>query len=1032
MNDTQKNLYSREICSLGLSTMNKLNKLNIIIYGMRGVGIETAKNIILSGPLSVTIYDPNLVSLNDLGSNFYLRKDDIGKRRDISVLERIKKLNKFVHINVLSKDINSKDYDKIFLESIINFDVIVITEILEKNLLFEIDEKCRNYNKAFIYGNITGLSGFIFSDFGKEHIIYDKNGKKCKKYYCKNIEKSERGLVTVDTSLEYFSLYKGDYVIFKNIKGMEELNSSEPKMIDEVTKNSFCIGNTINYGNYISGGEIREIKIPEKYSYKSMKYRFSKPIEENEEFNTINFEKEGRNGFLFIIFLALHDFYSDNKQLPEINNIEHSKILIEIAKKYYYEFEKKNESWFSMVQIFDEKIVSYVSFWARCEIAPLCSFLGAVLCQEIIKFTGKYKPINQWYFFDYFEMIETLNLNNNFIKRDILSSSRYDEQISIFGNDVQDKLAKLNIFMPGVGAIGCEILKNMALMGISTGKNSKFTITDYDLIELSNLSRQFLFQNEHIGLSKSEIAKKAIKESNNEFNCDSYTFNIGYESEEKLGDDFFEKQDLLISAVDSNKARKYLDTKSIQLNKILINSGTLGPISKYDLIIPNLTCCFHDFPELPKKEFGLCTIRMFPSQIDHCVQWAKIYFTENIVNIISTIKDILLNSQKYINEINNLDESENELNKKYYLIEFFLDIVISQNIEYLFELVIYEFMELFNLNIKEIIKDHPLDSLDQQGNIFWNGNKLAPHPIDISLKDKMSFNFIKYYIEILAKCLLSKNIDIDLSLDKINKVLNSKNNSIRRKNYSNLESKNRLNEKINIFIDKKLIIKDFDFEFDKLDDICIKFITSCSNLRARNYNIEECDEDKISYIILNIQPSLITSSAAISGLLSMQIFGLIQKSSLKNCLNGFLSLINLHLNLYKPIGPKKICSGEKDLFLNLEIKAIPNDFSVWDKIIINESKTIGQFLEYFKNKYNVELNYMSINEEEIYYKRKRKKINPLKEEYEKDLMSQKIEYIYSKKTKKDLNKIKNIFISVSGRFGNYIVKMPLIHYKIDK
>ena len=175
MNDTQKNLYSREICSLGLSTMNKLNKLNIIIYGMRGVGIETAKNIILSGPLSVTIYDPNLVSLNDLGSNFYLRKDDIGKRRDISVLERIKKLNKFVHINVLSKDINSKDYDKIFLESIINFDVIVITEILEKNLLFEIDDKFRNFNKVFIYGTITSLSEFIFSDCIKEHIIYDKN-----------------------------------------------------------------------------------------------------------------------------------------------------------------------------------------------------------------------------------------------------------------------------------------------------------------------------------------------------------------------------------------------------------------------------------------------------------------------------------------------------------------------------------------------------------------------------------------------------------------------------------------------------------------------------------------------------------------------------------------------------------------------------------------------------------------------------------------------------------------------------------------
>lgn len=51
-------------------------------------------------------------------------------------------------------------------------------------------------------------------------------------------------------------------------------------------------------------------------------------------------KKSGRNGFLFIIIFALHYFYSDNKQFHEKNNIEHSK-LIEIIKKYYYEFEKK-------------------------------------------------------------------------------------------------------------------------------------------------------------------------------------------------------------------------------------------------------------------------------------------------------------------------------------------------------------------------------------------------------------------------------------------------------------------------------------------------------------------------------------------------------------------------------------------------------------------------------------------------------------------------------------------------------------------
>ena len=57
---------------------------DILIYGMRGLGIEIAKNIILSGPNRVTIFDPNIAKINDLTANFYLTKDDIEnqKRRD--------------------------------------------------------------------------------------------------------------------------------------------------------------------------------------------------------------------------------------------------------------------------------------------------------------------------------------------------------------------------------------------------------------------------------------------------------------------------------------------------------------------------------------------------------------------------------------------------------------------------------------------------------------------------------------------------------------------------------------------------------------------------------------------------------------------------------------------------------------------------------------------------------------------------------------------------------------------------------------
>ena len=53
----------------------------------------------------------------------------------------------------------------------------------------------------------------------------------------------------------------------------------------------------------------------------------------------------------------------------------------------------------------------------------------------------------------------------------------------------------------GCGAIGCEMLKNYALLGIGTADKGQITITDNDLIEKSNLNRQFLFRPQHIRVS---------------------------------------------------------------------------------------------------------------------------------------------------------------------------------------------------------------------------------------------------------------------------------------------------------------------------------------------------------------------------------------------------------------------------------------------------------------------------------------------------------------------------------------------------
>ncbi len=75
---------------------------------------------------------------------------------------------------------------------------------------------------------------------------------------------------------------------------------------------------------------------------------------------------------------------------------------------------------------------------------------------------------------------------------------------------IQARLGSLKYFMVGCGALGCELLKNFAMMGVASGPDGRIVVTDDDVIEKSNLSRQFLFRNHNVGQSKSQAASRAI------------------------------------------------------------------------------------------------------------------------------------------------------------------------------------------------------------------------------------------------------------------------------------------------------------------------------------------------------------------------------------------------------------------------------------------------------------------------------------------------------------------------------------------
>jgi len=62
-----------------METMGKLIKMGVIIIGLRGLGVEVAKNLILAGPKAVLIFDDEVAKINDQGANFYIEDKHVGK-----------------------------------------------------------------------------------------------------------------------------------------------------------------------------------------------------------------------------------------------------------------------------------------------------------------------------------------------------------------------------------------------------------------------------------------------------------------------------------------------------------------------------------------------------------------------------------------------------------------------------------------------------------------------------------------------------------------------------------------------------------------------------------------------------------------------------------------------------------------------------------------------------------------------------------------------------------------------------------------
>ena len=141
------------------------------------------------------------------------------------------------------------------------------------------------------------------------------------------------------------------------------------------------------------------------------------------------------------------------------------------------------------------------------------------------------------------------------VKRTNDVNDRFRDQKVIFGDEAVEKMRHMKLFMVGSGALGCEYLKQFALMGVSSAGDGSLIVTDDDTIEISNLNRQFLFRKHHVSKSKAEIACGVAKTINKDIKAVAMKYRVGPDTENLFTDVFWDSLDCVFGAVDNVKAR---------------------------------------------------------------------------------------------------------------------------------------------------------------------------------------------------------------------------------------------------------------------------------------------------------------------------------------------------------------------------------------------------------------------------------------------------------------------------------------------
>ncbi|XP_015599069.1 ubiquitin-like modifier-activating enzyme 1 [Cephus cinctus] len=937
--EIDEGLYSRQLYVLGHDAMRRMASSDVLISGLGGLGVEIAKNVILGGVKSVTLHDDALCRISDLGSQFYLTEADIGKNRAAACCQRLSELNNYVPTRHHSGPLTDGYIKK--------FKVVVLTETsLEEQL--RISEITHANDIALIIADTRGLFSQVFCDFGNSFTVVDTNGEPPVTALIASISKDSEGVVTCLDDTRH-GMEDGDYVTFSEVQGMTELNGCEPKKIKVLGPYTFSIGDTSKYLEYISGGTVSQVKMPKILHFLPLQEALKKP-----EIVITDFGKFDYPGQLHLAFIALHRYQSAKGKLPRPWNKEDAEEFLNIAKEV-------NKDYGLDVEINTELLETFAKISAG-DLNPMNATIGGIVAQEVMKAcSGKFHPIYQWLYFD---AIECLPADRSELTEEDCcpAGTRYDSQIAVFGKKFQSKIGSLKYFVVGAGAIGCELLKNFAMMGVGA-ENGCITVTDMDFIEKSNLNRQFLFRPSDVQRSKSSTAAKVIKGMNPDVNIVAHENRVCPETEKVYNDEFFEVLDGVANALDNVDARIYMDRRCVYYRKPLLESGTLGTKGNTQVVVPFLTESYSSSQDPPEKSIPICTLKNFPNAIEHTLQWARDTFE-------GLFRQAAENAAQYISDPQFVERTLKLPGvQPLEVLESVKIALVDERPKSFADCIAWarcHWQEQYNNQIRQLLFNFPPEQIGSSGQPFWSGPKRCPIPLIFDVNDSLHLDYIVAAANLKA---VIYGLPTNRNREEIASIVNTvqvpeftpksgvkiaeTDSQVQVSNGSgnvDHERLTQLQEELPKSDQMKgLVIHPQEFEKDDDTNFHIDFIVAASNLRATNYKIPPADRHKSKLIAGKIIPAIATTTSVVAGLVCLELIKLARGvRDLAIYKNGFVNLALPFFGFSEPIAAPKL-------------KYYDTEWTLWDRFEVKGELTLKEFLDYFKERYNLEVTMLSQN-----------------------------------------------------------------------